>query len=58
MVEFYQLLAMRKYGKTVAAIKQEVRRMGKDQAIKWIEQTHKKYIHDDMEIMNIFNRLK
>jgi hypothetical protein len=56
--EYYKLLAMRKYGKTAAAIKQEVRKMGKDQAIDWIEQTYKKYIHDDMEIMNIFADLK
>ena len=58
MEQYYQLLATRKYGKTVAAIKQEVHRMGKDQAIKWIEQTYEKYIHDDTEIITIFNRLK
>ena len=58
MDEYYKLLAMRKYGKAASAIKQEVHRMGKDQAIKWIEQTYEKYIHDDMEIMNIFNGLK
>jgi hypothetical protein len=58
MDEYYKLLAMRKYGKKAAAIKQEVRRMGKDQAVKWIEQTYEKYIHDDMEIMGIFNSLK
>jgi hypothetical protein len=58
MERYYQLLAMRKFGKTAAAIKQEVRKMGKDQAVKWIEQTYEKYIHDDLEIMNIFNSLK
>jgi len=58
MDEYYKLLAMRKYGKTSAAIKQEVRRMGKDQAFTWLEQTYKKFIHDDTEIINIFNRLK
>lgn len=53
MDKYYQLLAMRKYGKTAAAIKQEVRRMNKDQAIQWIERTYKHYILDDMEVMNI-----
>lgn len=57
MNEYYRLLAMRKYGKTASAIRQEVRKMSKDQAIKWIESTYKRYIHDDMEIVNIFNRI-
>lgn len=55
MNEYYKLLATRKYGKTAAAIKQEVRKMGKDQAFGWLEQTFGKYIHDDMEVMNIFD---
>lgn len=58
MNEYYKLLAMRKYGKTAAAIKQEVRRMNKDEAIGWIERTYKKYIRDDMEIFNIMQLLK
>jgi len=58
MDEYYKLLATRKYGKTAAAIKQGVLRMGKDQVIKWIEETYEKYIHNDMEIMNIFADLK
>ncbi len=57
MEEYYKVLAMRKYGKTVAAIKREVMRMDKDEAIDWIEMTYDKYVHDSMEIMNIFNRL-
>lgn len=58
MDEYYKLLAMRKYGKTAAAIKQEVRRMDKDEAVKWIERSYTKYIHDDMEVMNIMQTIK
>lgn len=57
MNEYYKLLAMRKYGKTAAAIKQEVHEMGKDQAFRWLEQTYKKFIYNDMEIINILNNL-
>ncbi|MNW41402.1 hypothetical protein D3C74_185390 [compost metagenome] len=57
MNEYYKLLAMRKYGKTAAAIRQEVNRMAKDQALKWIEKTQERYIHDDTEIMNIMKLL-
>jgi hypothetical protein len=57
MERYYQLLAMRKYGKTAAAIKQEVRKMSKNQAFRWLEQTFENYIHDDAEIMNIFHSL-
>lgn len=57
MDEYYKLLAMRRYGKTAAAIRQEVRRMNKDQGVKWIEATYRKYIHDDTEIMNILQTL-
>jgi hypothetical protein len=58
MDEYYKLLAMRKYGKTAGAIKQEVRGMSKDEAIKWIERTYSRYIPDDSEIINIMNMLK
>lgn len=58
MERYYQLLATRKYGKTVGAIKQEVHKFGKEQGITWLEQTFSKYVHDDMEIINIFNSLK
>lgn len=58
MDKYYQLLAMRKYGMTAAAIKQEVRRMNKDEAVQWIEQTYSKYVRDDMEVMNIMESLK
>ena len=57
MDEYYKLLATRKYGKTAAAIKQEVRKMGKGKAIKWLEQTYKKYVYDDMEIIGILDSL-
>lgn len=57
MDKYYQLLASRKYGKTAAAIKQEVRKMGKDQVCGWLEQTFKKYVHDDMEVMNFLGSL-
>ncbi|SDJ77081.1 hypothetical protein, partial [Paenibacillus naphthalenovorans] len=55
---YYKLLAMRKYGKTAAAIKQEIRRFSKDEGIKWIERTYKHYIRDDMEVMNLMQGLK
>ncbi|AOK91974.1 hypothetical protein [Paenibacillus polymyxa] len=57
MDEYYKLLASFRYGKTAAAIKQEVRRMGKDEAIHWIERTHERYIKDDRTIMDIFHSL-
>ena len=57
MDEYYRLLATRKYGKTAAAIKQEVRKMGKDKAIEWLEQTYKKYVYDDMDLIGILNSL-
>ena len=58
MDEYYKLLATRKYGKKAGAIKQEVRKMGKDQAIDWVEKTYEKYVHDDMEIINILADVK
>jgi len=57
MNEYYKLLAMRKYGKTAAAIRQEVRKKTKDEAIEWIEKTYKRYINDSREIINIMNML-
>jgi hypothetical protein len=57
MSEYYKLLATRRYGKTAAAIKQEVNKMGKGQAFRWLEQTFEKYIKDDMEVMDLLNRL-
>ncbi|MEV2286517.1 hypothetical protein ABND12_21360 [Paenibacillus larvae] len=53
MDEYYKLLATRKYGKTAAAIKQEVRRMTKDEAIRWIERTYRSYVNDDTEVIGI-----
>ncbi|PAD73696.1 hypothetical protein [Paenibacillus campinasensis] len=58
MDEYYKLLAMRKYGKTAAAIRQEVRRKTKEQGIEWIERTFKQFISDGREIINIMNMLK
>lgn len=58
MNEYYKLLAVRKYGKTAAAIKQEVRRMDKATAIGWIERTYSRFITDDMEVMNIMQLLR
>jgi hypothetical protein len=57
MDSYYNLLATRKYGKTAAAIKQEIRRMNKNEATKWIEQTYARYITDDMEVMDLMNGL-
>ncbi|MDN4069238.1 hypothetical protein QYF50_15405 [Paenibacillus vini] len=57
MDEYYKILAMRKYGKTAAAIKQEVRRMTKEQAIEWIEKTYRRFIKHGSEIMDIMNSL-
>ncbi|MDD2212181.1 MAG: hypothetical protein PHW39_02870 [Syntrophomonadaceae bacterium] len=57
MDEYYSLLAMNRYGKTAAAIKREVSKMGKEMAIRWIEQTYKKFIKDPMDIFNIFNSI-
>lgn len=58
MNDYYKLLAMKKYGKTAAGIKQEVYRMDKSEAISWIERTYKKYVNSDFEIFDIFNSLK
>lgn len=58
MDRYYQLLATRKYGRTAAAIRQEVHKMTKDQVLGWLEKTFEKYVHNDMEIMNILDILK
>lgn len=58
MDKYYKLLSMRKYGKTAAAIKREAQRMGKDQAIKWLEDTYRRFIQDDLEIIRIFEQIK
>lgn len=58
MDEYYKFLAMRKYGKTATAIKREVQKMGKELAVKWLEDTYQNYIKDDMEIFNIFAQIK
>lgn len=58
MAEYFKLLASRRYGKTAAAIKQEVCRMDKHAAVQWAERTYKRFITDDREIMDIFQMLK
>ena len=55
MNKYYQLLSMKRYGKTAAAIKQEVKRMTKDETTTWIETTYKKYISDDFEVFELMN---
>lgn len=57
MNEYYKLLAMRKYGKTASAIRQEVRKMSKGEAMNWIDRTYKRYIHDDTEIMKLLGMI-
>lgn len=57
MDEYYKFLAMKRYGKTAAAIKREVSKMGKEQAIAWIEQTYTKFVNDPMDIFNLFNNI-
>ncbi|WDV94198.1 hypothetical protein [Brevibacillus parabrevis] len=57
MDEYFKLLAMRRYGKTAAAIKQEVRRMSKQEAIRWVERTYERYVSDSQEIMNIMRSI-
>lgn len=58
MGEYFKLLASRRYGKTAAAIKQEVRRMSKHEAVQWAERTYARYISNDRDIMDIFQRLR
>ncbi|MBB6692336.1 hypothetical protein H7B90_13070 [Cohnella xylanilytica] len=58
MGEYFKLLASRRYGKTAAAIKQEVRRMSKHEAVQWAERTYTRYISNDRDIMDIFQRLR
>lgn len=58
MEEYYKMLAGMRYGKTAAAIKQEVRRLSKEEAIAWIEKTHARYVKDGSVIIGIMQRLK
>jgi hypothetical protein len=53
MNEYFKFLASRRYGKTAAAIRQEVRRMSKSEAIRWVERTYERFISDGREVMNI-----
>lgn len=47
MDAYYRLLASKRYGKTAAAIKQEVRRTDRQEALRWAERTFKQYATDD-----------
>ncbi|EOO23562.1 hypothetical protein IIU_06969 [Bacillus cereus VD133] len=58
MNKYYRLLVTRGYGKSVAGIKKEVKRMNEDEAIGWLECTYEKYLGNGDEIMNIMNSLK
>lgn len=58
MTEYYKLLSMRKYGKSITGINKEVNRMSKDEANQWIERTYKQYIHDDKEILSLMELIK
>lgn len=55
MDKYYELLASRRYGKTASAIKREVRKMSKGDAVRWLEQTYERFIKDPIDIFNIFN---
>nr|WP_145402981.1 hypothetical protein [Paenibacillus xylanexedens] len=57
MDRFYKLLATKRYGKTAGAIKQEVRRMTKSQAIKWIDRICERHFKGGREIFGIMNSL-
>lgn len=50
---YCKLLASKQYGKTAAAIKQEVLRMGKHEALRWAERTYTRYITDSREVLNL-----
>ena len=58
MDEYYKLLATRNYGKTPAAIKQEVLKMNKRKVLHWLIQTYEKYVYNDSELIDIMNSLK
>ncbi|THF83719.1 hypothetical protein [Cohnella fermenti] len=57
MDAYYRLLSSKRYGKTASAIRQEVRRMGKQEALRWAGWTFKQFV-TDQEIMDIMNGLR
>lgn len=58
MMEYYKLLASRRYGKTANSIHKEVSKMSKFEAINWIERTYEQYVRRDDEILNIMEMIK
>lgn len=54
---YCNLIAMRGYGKGASEILAEVLAMGKDEGVDWVRDTYDKYIHDDMEAMQIMQGL-
>lgn|GEM_PF-2139328 len=58
MDKYYELLAMKRYGKPAREIRKDVRRMSKDEAITWIERTYGQFIKDPMEVFNLFGETK
>lgn len=58
MDEYYKILSSRKYGKTAAAIKQEVRKMDKVEITSWINKTYSKYINGDNEVFGILELVR
>lgn len=58
MDKYYELLAAKRYGKPARAIRKEVRRLSKNEAISWIERTYEQFINDPMEVFNLFEEIK
>lgn len=54
---YCNLIAMRGYGKGASEILAEVLAMGKDEGVEWVRDTYDKYIHDDMEAIQIMHEL-
>lgn len=54
LMKYCQLLASHKYGKGATQIFNEMDKLNKDSGCEWIRQTYAKYVHDDMEIMAIY----
>lgn len=54
LMKYCQLLASHKYGKGATQIFNEMDRLDKDSGCEWIRETYAKYVHDDMEIVSIY----
>jgi hypothetical protein len=57
MDEYFKLLASRRYGKTITAIKQELQLMTQAEGLAWIERTYASYISDELTIQAILANL-